>query len=583
MFILGKSLASIGCLFLEHAVEQMPLRAPSIATLVLGAVGGMLCALHRTDRSPALVSKAAAMQEAQGVLKQLSIADQAMSVIFMNAVLMACMSVFEKRTVRLREQSSLGLCLFRNALAAPLLALPVFAGIERLDAAWGSLLDLDAMTWLLMVLSACLSAFAGFLVFELQRFVSATTTQVANLCYTLLTALLSGAVYHNAGDIWAFIGFALSAASVCLYAAPGALAARAKAAAVIDRGILSVEEAVGDKKAATTGAAAAGGTTTSVHVKGAALVVLTLQNSSAPLLMRQSRSTSTVAWIAQTGVIMQELLKGFISLVLIASSGESLSVVVESRQELLRASVPALLYLIQNNLQYVAVTYLDAATYTVTYQLKILSTALMSVMMLNKRLDCEKWAGLVVLVVGVALVQISAASPSEKSRKSEGGSDSSRQVLGLIAVLSACLLSGFAGVYTEKILKGSTVSLWVRNAQLALCSLVIGSFCLLLSGDRVRVLSDGFFVGYNGWTVASVINNSFGGLLIAVVIKYADNILKNFSTAISIILTTLISANFMGLQAGWMFMAGVLTVCGSTFLYGGACRCQALSFLFSRL
>merc|ERR1712070_216981 len=207
----------------------------------------------------------------------------------------------------------------------------------------------------------------------------------------------------------------------------------------------------------------------------------------------------------------------------------------------------------------------------------------MSVLILKRRLDLEKWAGLVVLVAGVALVQISTSTPRQVGKDDEGASNASRQLLGLLAVLMACFLSGLAGVYTEKILKGSTISLWVRNAQLALCSLFIGAFGLLLSGDRDRVLSDGFFVGYNAWTVASVVNNSFGGLLIAVVIKYADNILKNFSTAISIILTTLISANFMGLQAGWMFMAGVLAVCSSTFLYGGACRCSAISGLWFKI
>ena len=37
---------------------------------------------------------------------------------------------------------------------------------------------------------------------------------------------------------------------------------------------------------------------------------------------------------------------------------------------------------------------------------------------------------------------------------------------GLLVVVLACLTSGFSGVYFEKILKGSTTSLWIRNIQL---------------------------------------------------------------------------------------------------------------------
>lgn len=40
------------------------------------------------------------------------------------------------------------------------------------------------------------------------------------------------------------------------------------------------------------------------------------------------------------------------------------------------------------------------------------------------------------------------------------------QFVGVMAVLMACISSGFAGVYFEKILKETKQSVWVRNIQL---------------------------------------------------------------------------------------------------------------------
>ena len=68
--------------------------------------------------------------------------------------------------------------------------------------------------------------------------------------------------------------------------------------------------------------------------------------------------------------------------------------------------VPAAIYAFQNNILYQALTYLDSVTYQVTYQLKILTTALFSVLVLHRALHPRQWVALVMLTVGVTIVQV---------------------------------------------------------------------------------------------------------------------------------------------------------------------------------
>jgi solute carrier family 35 (UDP-sugar transporter), member A1/2/3 len=105
----------------------------------------------------------------------------------------------------------------------------------------------------------------------------------------------------------------------------------------------------------------------------------------------------------------------------------------------------------------------------VLYQLKILTTALFSVLMLGKQLDRNKWLSLLILVTGVSLVQLSGLED-----KPGASGKATNNMLGLMSVLLACCSSGFAGVYFEKVLKGSDVSLWVRNVELAIIGMAVG-------------------------------------------------------------------------------------------------------------
>lgn len=296
------------------------------------------------------------------------------------------------------------------------------------------------------------------------------------------------------------------------------------------------------------------------HFKWFVLAFLTIQNSSASLLMRYSRSENGASWNPQTGVVMQEVIKAITCLVLLLRDG-GLSCAFTDKTEALKTAIPAICYLIQNNLQYVAVGYLDASTYAVLYQLKILTTALLSVAILKKELAWMQWVSLGLLTIGVSAVVVSQMSAETKQSKSMDS-----LLPGLIAVLTACLMSGLAGVYFEKLLKGSTVSLWARNLQLAIYSIVIG-FMGLYGEHPDFSLSTDFFHGYTMAVWMSILNNAFGGLLVAVVIKYADVILKNFSASMSIVVTAMVSAVFLGSTINSYFALGAAMVIYAMFLY----------------
>jgi len=104
-----------------------------------------------------------------------------------------------------------------------------------------------------------------------------------------------------------------------------------------------------------------------VPLRHVVLVLLTVQNAGAVLLMRYTRSIpGETEFITQTAVIMQETLKGLACVLILFSSEGTVKSAWAQPAEALKTAVPALLYLGQNNLQYVAVGLLDAATYTVS-------------------------------------------------------------------------------------------------------------------------------------------------------------------------------------------------------------------------
>lgn len=94
--------------------------------------------------------------------------------------------------------------------------------------------------------------------------------------------------------------------------------------------------------------------------------------------------------------------------------------------------------------------------FQVTYQLKILTTAFFAVLVLKRSLKKWQWLALAILAGGVALVQLSSTEKAHSTTTSHLPEQS--KILGFSAALAACFISGFAGIYFEKVLKESDIS-----------------------------------------------------------------------------------------------------------------------------
>ncbi|XP_022198038.1 UDP-galactose translocator [Nilaparvata lugens] len=306
-------------------------------------------------------------------------------------------------------------------------------------------------------------------------------------------------------------------------------------------------------------------------LKVTSLVVLTLQNSILGLSMRYARTRPGELFLSSTAVLMSELTKLVLCLVFVFFEEEKNyerwlnklhSIIIKQPMDTLKVCIPSFVYILQNNLLYVSASHLDAATYQVTYQLKILTTAVFAVVMLKRTLPLQQWVALIVLVLGIVLVQLASSSDST-SRSSDLEQN---RLKGFAAALTACMLSGFAGIYFEMILKGSNISIWMRNVQLSLLSLPIGMITCFVS-DYEKILSHGFFVGYDLFVIYLIYLQAIGGLVVAVVVKYADNILKGFATSLAIVLSSVGSIYLFDFSLSYQFILGSVLVMVSILLY----------------
>ncbi|KAK9809147.1 hypothetical protein WJX72_010196 [[Myrmecia] bisecta] len=320
------------------------------------------------------------------------------------------------------------------------------------------------------------------------------------------------------------------------------------------------------------------------------MLLLVFQGTALSLTLRYSRVQEGPRYLASVAVIYTELVKLLICIgaQLLACQkaarlrGQSFGTEMKGQaREILGKSypmlVPAGLFVMQQVLVIVAASHLDAVTFQICSQsFKIMPTALLAVWLLGQYLTPMQWASLPVLAVGVVFVTLNGSTPA--GQPAAASDQPSELVVGLAASALSGLSSAYAGVYFEKYVKGKLAStLWIRNLQLGIFGLPL-SIAYMYCMDGRQIGQGGLMQGFDlmAWSVVAL--QVFGGLIVGMVVKYADNILKNFANALSVVFTVLGAIPLFHQYPSLWFVVGVSLVMTSVFMYGKSAP-QGLSAL----
>lgn len=156
--------------------------------------------------------------------------------------------------------------------------------------------------------------------------------------------------------------------------------------------------------------------------------------------------------------------------------------------------------------------------------------------------------------------QISVQADILTNSNNPGTKTKQSSILGFSAVLASSLVSGFAGVYMEKIFKGQKrKSFWIANAQFYAIGVLLGLVGVFYQ-DGTGIAKMGFFYGYDLVVCLVILFASAGGIIVSLTLKYASCITKGFATSFAIVLSSVVSVYVFNFTPSMQFIVGAASV-----------------------
>ncbi|KAM3283054.1 CMP-sialic acid transporter 4 [Capsicum chacoense] len=233
----------------------------------------------------------------------------------------------------------------------------------------------------------------------------------------------------------------------------------------------------------------------------------------------------------------------------------SFSTLIQAARNNVLLAVPALLYAINNYLKFIMQLYFNPATVKMLSNLKVLVIAILLKIIMKRRFSIIQWEALALLLIGISVNQLRSLPEGTTA-------------LGLTVTTGAYLYTlifvtvpSLASVYNEYALKSQfETSIYHQNLFLYGYGAIFNFLGLI--GTVIYKGPDNFDIlrGHSRATMFLIFNNAAQGILSSFFFKYADTILKKYSSTVATIFTGIASAILFGHPLTMNFILGISIV-----------------------
>ncbi|PSR98316.1 CMP-sialic acid transporter 2 like [Actinidia chinensis var. chinensis] len=233
----------------------------------------------------------------------------------------------------------------------------------------------------------------------------------------------------------------------------------------------------------------------------------------------------------------------------------SISTFVQAARSNALLAVPALLYAINNYLKFIMQLYFNPATVKMLSNLKVLVIAVLLKMIMKRRFSIIQWEALALLLIGISINQLRSLPDGTTALGLPVATGAYMYTLIFVTVPS------LASVFNEYALKSQyDTSIYLQNLFLYGYGAIFNFLAILGIAIFKGPSSFDIFQGHSKATMLLIFNNAAQGILSSFFFKYADTILKKYSSTVATIFTGIASAALFGHTLTINFMLGISVV-----------------------